>query len=135
MKAVAEWTRSERLFPATADLRDAPTNRYPIEDPVVEIQFKNGTSKARKLPVRSGKVKIEADRGPGIYVVRGATFEEQIAVNFQDPSESDLTVREKTDLSSFTEPLWWWNVPGTAIAAAIALLLCLLEWSISRSRT
>jgi hypothetical protein len=95
------------------------------------MHHEDGTVRDWKANVHETWVPLATDDGPGFYSVRGDSFREIIAVNFDQASESESAPQEKTDLSAFHEPPWWWNVPLLAVASVAALLLSLLEWALA----
>jgi hypothetical protein len=129
MRGVAEWSREARLFPASAQSGEEITNQFPIPDPEVRLHYENGTVRGWTGTVRDGLLSVPL-QAPGFYAVMGETFEEVIGVNMGD-SESDLTPHLATDLKDIREPGWWERIPLSALAAVLALFLCLIEWGLA----
>jgi hypothetical protein len=131
LKSIVRWTFETRLFPSSVGVGERVRNRYPIDSNEVTVRSMNGAPRAARVEVRGGIAEFTPE-APGFHVVAGPSFSETIAVNFDDERESDLSIKERTEVSRFEPPGWWWKIRWSVWAAATGLVLCLLEWGLAR---
>jgi hypothetical protein len=94
-----------------------------------ELQVSQG-GRTERTPVRAGRPEPPPVAGPGFVRLASDTRAEWAAVNLFDAAESDLraTLEKPAGLPLPAPAPWYAKIPYATLAAAMVILLMLLEW-------